>query len=170
MEDQWKATDRLTVNVGVRYEYSQLPQPTVCNQIYTQTCHVHSPVNDPMPRIGLAYRLNDKTVLRAGYGTFYARVMAATLQDLFTTGNGVAVQSISLASTQAPQLAAGPVFPNILPAVPTGINVSALNLQFTAPNWKTPYSEQGLFAIERQVTHDTDCHSVLDLESWRAVV
>ena len=111
VEDQWKATDRLTANIGVRYEYSQLPQPTICNKIYTQTCHIHSPVNAPMPRLGLAYRLNDKTVLRAGYGTFYARVMGATLQDLFTGGNGVAVQSVSLSSTQAPQFAAGPIFP-----------------------------------------------------------
>jgi hypothetical protein len=153
-EDQWHPTDRLTVNLGVRYEYSQLPQPTVCNQIYTQTCHIHSPVNDPMPRVGLAYRLDNKTVLRAGFGTYYARVMGATLQDLFTAGNGVVVSSISLAATQAPQLAAGPTFPNILPGVPTGINTASENLQFVAPNWKSPYSEQGLFAVDRQITRD----------------
>jgi hypothetical protein len=154
-QDQWKATDRLTVNIGVRYEYSQMPQPTVCNQIYTQTCHIHSPVNDPMPRIGLAYRLDDKTVLRAGFGTYYARVPAAMLQDLFTTGTGVVVSTISLSSTQAAQLKAGPVFPNILPGVPSGISTGSVGLQFVSPNWKTPYSENGLFAVDRQLTHDT---------------
>ncbi len=154
VQDQWHPVDRLTVDLGVRYEYSQLPQPTICNSIYTETCHIHSPVNAPMPRIGLAYRLNDKTVLRAGFGTFYARVQGATLQDLFTSGNGTVVSTISLASTQAAQLAAGPTFPTILGAIPTGVNASSVGLQFVSPNWKSPYSEQGVFAVERQVTHD----------------
>lgn len=155
VEDQWKVTNKLTATLGVRYEYSQLPQPKVCNTVYTQTCHVNSPGNFPMPRLGLAYRLDNKTVVRAGYGVFFARIPAAPLQNMFTTGTGVVVSSISLSSTQAAQLAAGPLYPNILPGVPTGINTSSVGLQFAAPNWKTPYSEQGLFAIEREVAHDT---------------
>lgn len=154
VEDQWHATDRLTATIGVRYEYSQLPSPKLCNTIYTQTCHINSPGNWPMPRIGLAYRLNEKTVLRAGYGVFFARIPGAPLQDLFTTGTGALVSTISLSSTQAAQVAGGPVFPNILAGVPTGVNASSVSLQFAAPNWKTPYSEQGLFAVERQVTKD----------------
>ena len=152
-EDQWKLTSNLQATIGVRYEYSQIPQPHTCNQIYTQTCHINSPANDIMPRIGLSYRANDKTVLRAGYGLFYARVMGATLQDLFT-GNGVTTQSISLAATQAAQLAAGPVFPNVLSAPPTGASISASSIQFAAPNWKVPYSEQGLLSIERELARD----------------
>ncbi len=155
VQDQWKATDRLTVNIGVRYEYSQMPQPKVCNPVFTQTCRIPSPLNDPMPRIGLAYRLDNKTVLRAGFGTYYARVPAAMLQDLFTTGTGVVVSNISLSGTQSAQQAAGPLFPNILPAVPSGISTSAVSLQFVAPNWKTPYSENGMIAIDRELTKDT---------------
>jgi hypothetical protein len=150
-EDEWRVTSKLTATIGLRYEYSQLPQPTTCNPIYTQTCHINSPGNEIMPRIGLAYRLNDKTVLRAGYGIFYDRVAGATLQDLFEN-NGVTTQSISLSATQAAQLAAGPVFPNILSTPTVGLGTS--NIQFAAPNWKVPYSEQGTFAVERQITHD----------------
>src|SRR5579863_4463978 len=153
VQDQWKVTPKFTVNAGLRYEYSQLPQPKNCNQIYTQTCHINSPGDNWAPRIGLAYRLDNKTVIRAGYGIFYARVMGATLQDLFT-GNGVTTVSDSLSSTNATQLAAGPTFPNILSAPPTGANVSASSIQFAAPNWKVPYSEQGTFAVERELTHD----------------
>jgi outer membrane receptor protein involved in Fe transport len=152
-EDQWKVTPKLTATIGVRYEYSQLPQPKTCNQTFTQTCHINSPADNWAPRIGLAYRLDNKTVIRAGYGIFYARVMGATLQDLFT-GNGVTTVSDSLASTQTAQFAAGPVFPNILSAPPTGASVSASSIQFAAPNWKVPYSEQGSFAVERELTHD----------------
>jgi len=154
VEDQWHVTPKLTATIGARYEYSQLPQPGTCNQIYTQTCHVNSQGTNWMPRIGLAYRVDSKTVVRAGFGTFYARVAGATLQDMYTSGNGVVITSISLAATQPAQLAAAPVFPNILSAVPSAANLGATSIQFAAPNWKTPYSEQGTFAIEREVMHD----------------
>ena len=103
-----------------------------------------------MPRIGLAYSLNSKTVLRAGYGMFYARFSGSTLGNLFT-GNAVTTTALSLSSTQTTQLAAGPVFPNILSAVPSGISLSAANIQFADPNLKTPYSEQGTVAVEREL-------------------
>ena len=79
VQDQWRVTPKLTATTASRYEYSQLPQPTAFNPIYPQTCHINSPRNDFMPRIGLAYRLDNKTVLRAGYGMFYARIAGATL-------------------------------------------------------------------------------------------
>ncbi len=152
VQDQWRISAKLTANYGIRYEYSALPQPTVFNQNFPQTGYINSPKNDVMPRIGLVYRLNDKTVLRAGYGMFYARVAGATLQDLFTV-NATTTSSVSLAATQAAQKAAGPVFPGILPAIP-GTGVSAVSFQFAAPNWKVPYSEQGTFAVERQLAPD----------------
>ncbi|HKQ88954.1 MAG TPA: TonB-dependent receptor [Candidatus Acidoferrales bacterium] len=150
VEDQWRATDRLTANIGLRYEYSQIPQPPACNSAAPVTCSINSPAKNFMPRIGLAYRLNDKTVVRAGYGLFYARMMGATLQDLFTQ-NGVTTTAISLASSNGSQKTAGPVFPNILTAPPTGLAQSALNIQFAAPNFSAPYSEQALIGIERQL-------------------
>ncbi len=84
---------------------------------------------------------------------FYARMAGATLQDLFTSGNGVTVTSITLNANQAPQLMAGPVFPNVLTAPPAAATVSAINLQLTAPNFKTPYSQQATLAVERDLTH-----------------
>ena len=154
LQDQWRVTDRLTVNYGARYEYAQLPQPKVCNPDYPLTCNVPSSPTNLAPRVGVAYRLNDKTILQAGYGMFYARFQGGTLNNLFTTGNGKAQTSVSLAATQPAQLAAGPVFPNALAAVPTGGNVSASSLQMLAPNLKTPYSEQGNIGIQRQLTSD----------------
>jgi len=153
-EDQWRATNKLTVNLGLRYEYSQLPQPKVCNPLAPLTCHVNSDGTNLMPRIGLAYRVDDKTVVRAGYGLFFARVMGATLQDLFT-GNGVTTQSLSLSGFNPMQLACGPVFPNIFTTPPACAAVSSSNtIQFASPNFKTPYSEQGLVAVERDFGHD----------------
>jgi carboxypeptidase family protein/TonB-dependent receptor-like protein len=151
VQDQWRATSKLTANLGLRYEYSHLPQPSVCNPAAPLTCHVNVPAKNFMPRIGLAYKLNDKTVVRAGYGIFYARVMGATLQDLFT-GNGVTTTAISLSINNPAQKAAGPVFPNILAAPPTGGTASTSTIQFAAPNLSAPYSEQAILGVERQLT------------------
>jgi hypothetical protein len=153
IQDQWRATPKFTVNVGARYEYEPLPQPKVCNPDYSQTCYINSRNTNLMPRIGLAYRLDEKTVLRAGFGLFYASVPGASLMNLWL-GNGVVQQAVSLSSTQPAQFAAGPVFPGNLSSVPIGYQLGAANIQLTDPHWKTPYSEQGTFAVERQLSHD----------------
>jgi hypothetical protein len=153
LQDEWRPFKNFTATLGGRYEYEQLPQPTKCNQDYTQTCHIYSKPTNVMPRIGLAYSLNNKTVIRAGYGMFYARVSGSTVSNMFT-GNGMTTTAVSLSGTQAPQRAAGPVFPNILSAVPTGVGVSASNIQFADPNLKTPYSEQATLAVERELMKD----------------
>ncbi|HEV2445423.1 MAG TPA: TonB-dependent receptor [Candidatus Sulfopaludibacter sp.] len=153
VQDQWRATDRLTLMLGLRYEHAQLPQPPVCNHDYPGTCQTPSQTKDFAPRLGLTYRLNDKTVLQAGYGIFFARFQGATFDNLFTTGNGITQPSIFLGATQPAQLAAGPVFPNALAAVP-GTGVGSTGLQYLAPNLKTPYSEQGNIGIQRQITSD----------------
>ena len=153
VQDQWRATDRLTVNLGLRWDYSHPSQPTITNPDWPQTAVVHTPRTNFAPRVGLAYRINDKTVLRAGYGMFYARFLAGLLENLYAS-NGVYTVSDSLNSTNSAQLAAGPVFPNVLAAPPTGATVAASTLQIAAPNLKTPYSQQGTFAIERQLGSD----------------
>ena len=153
VQDQWRLAPRFTANVGLRYEVEPFPQPTVCNPDYQQTCHINYQKNNFMPRLAFSYRLNDKTVVRAGYGLFYASVPGASLMNLFL-GNGVVQQQISLSSTQAAQLAQGPVFPNNLGAVPAGFKVGPPNIQFAAANWKRPYSEQATLAIERQLARD----------------
>jgi len=154
LEDQWRATDRLTVQLGARYEYAKLPQPKICNQAYTLTCQLSSTPDNLAPRIGLTYRVNDKTVIQAGYGVFHARFQGGTIDNLFTTGNGIYQTSVSLAATQSAQLAAGPVFPTALASAPAGGTVSAASLQYMEPGVKTPYAEQGNIGIQRQLSRD----------------
>jgi outer membrane receptor protein involved in Fe transport len=148
-QDEWRIAPKLTLNYGIRYEFATLPQPAMFNSVWPETGYINSPKDDFMPRIGLAYSLDSKTVLRAGFGMFYSRVAGATLQDLFTN-NAATFPSYSLAATQAVQKAAGPIFPNVLSTAPNVAGLAALSFQFAAPNWKVPYSENATVALARQ--------------------
>ena len=65
--DKWQATDKLTVNLGIRYDYQHM---------IPQTKDAFA------PRIGVAYAPDDKTVIRAGVGRFYEYQATAVASNL----------------------------------------------------------------------------------------
>ena len=150
--DQWKVSDRLTITLGVRYEYTYMPPPAQSNPLFTQTGEsLPSGPHDFMPRFGLAYRVNNKTTLRVSAGTFFARQVSGILDDVYT-GNGIYQISDSLSN--ATLIAQGPTFPNALAAPLTSITAGASVLDVLSPHLKTPYSEQATVAVQRQLTKE----------------
>ncbi len=149
-QDQWKVTPKLTATFGIRWDKSHVPNFPVVNSDFPQTGYIHTPSNNFAPRIGLAYRLNDKTAIRAGYGMYYARMLGGLIDNLWTT-NGLYQVADSFTTTNPTQLAVAPVFPNALAAAPTGAGVGAATLQFAAPNLKTPYTQQGNLSVSREL-------------------
>jgi hypothetical protein len=90
VQDDWRATSKLTINAGVRYEYES--PLTIATNIYSRfdtatgnllvagqngvssSLNVKTPKLNFSPRIGLAYAINDKTIFRAAFGTFYGTI------------------------------------------------------------------------------------------------
>ena len=153
-QDQFRIGDRFTLNYGIRYDYTDLPTPTVVNTNYPQTARINEYGKNIAPRIGFAYSLDDLTVLRGGYGIFYSRFQGTLIQTLFY-GNGTYQPVVSLNGTVASELAAGPVFPNKLPLTATNLPQGSVDVIFAAPDLRTPYVQQGDLALERQLSTNT---------------
>jgi len=163
LQDDWRVTPRLTLNLGLRYEYSRLPQPFLTNPLLPQTGNRPDDRNNFGPRVGFAWDINGdgKTSLRAGYGIYYGPIVNSTvLQALINTGSSAGQNTVSLQAAAVavpPALAnplgnpSAPVFPNILATAPAGS--AAVN--YFAKGFQNPMIHQGDVVLEREVARNT---------------
>ena len=119
VQDDIRLTDRLKLNVGLRYEYFGRPDANP-NPALPRTAAFPTDANNFGPRIGLAFDPTGagRTVLRAGAGLYYNVVVAQTY-NTFLRGNGVDVVSVNV----TPTTPGAPVFSRNKIAPPTGVSV-----------------------------------------------
>jgi outer membrane receptor protein involved in Fe transport len=79
-QDEWKATPKLTLTLGLRYDFETYPEQFVQRR----------DLNNFQPRVGLAYAFSPRTVLRAGFGIFNDRHFSSIGQLLTTVQLGSA--------------------------------------------------------------------------------
>ncbi len=116
----------------------------------------------PSPRIGIAYSLNDKTVIRTGYGVFFGVPYDGatrefnsnafqTTTSFVTTVGGNGVQPSALMSNPLPS--GGLLYPpgasqGLLTLVGTNLNTAY------PPTLRTPYNQQWNLSVQRSLTTD----------------
>jgi len=138
-QDTWQLTPNLTINLGLRWE---LYFPETVNGAgqggfadldtgairvagfgpYNTAMNVKKDYNNWAPRIGIAYQLDPKTVIRTGYGRSFDIGVFGTLFGHVVTQNLPVLANQSLtnkgANTAAFNLADGPT-PFVFPDVPS---------------------------------------------------
>ena len=154
-QDQFRINPDVVLNFGLRYDYTSIPQPSVVNPDYPQTGVIHSAIDNVAPRAGISYRLNSKTVARAGYGMFFARYQSGLINRLFAN-NGAYRKNITYNSGTPEQLAAGAVYPNYLPSTSFNPPAGTVDITFADKNLRNPYTHQANIALEREITANID--------------
>lgn len=144
-QDDWRILPRLSLSLGVRYEYQQLPNAVLPNSALPQTSQMPSDTNNIGPRLGFAWDVtgSGKTVVRGGYGLYYGRTINSTIFNaLVDTGAPGSQVSLSF----SPGAAGAPTFPAVL----TNLSGLGKNVAFFDPNFKNPQIHQ----IDLSVEHD----------------
>ena len=187
VQDDWRVTNKLTVNVGLRYEFMNAPYEVTDRlgnltfrrdaatgkysgtlmwastnpEIDPETGQRNQPAknlgygralmqsdyNNFAPRLGIAYQLSNKTVIRTGYGMFYNSTFVQELQDLRKFWPFTIQQVFTPNTGVRPDL-------SITDAGPSFSNTAAIGGWPQNPDNRTPYSQQWNFSIQQQIMSD----------------
>jgi hypothetical protein len=183
-QDSWKLTRRFTLDYGLRYdfqtylreEHGRMPvasfttvNPTVGlpgAEIYEATCHCQFSHNYPYafgPRVGAAYQINPKTVLRAGAGVTYGVVQTPqgvqySLANYYTfnaTGYGISPSPNGFpAANPFPNVTWPNYDPGRLPIQTNGLLPPSSPNTIFNPSARPPRTLQWSIGIQREVQKD----------------
>lgn len=150
IQDNWRLSPRLTLNLGLRYEMATVPEETQGRDVSLRNVTDSEPTIGPLfenptldnfaPRLGLAWDVfgDGQTALRAGYGLFYN---TNTQQDLIVT--------VTNPPFTPRFIIPRPVFPN--PPFERGIGNSIRPIEFDV---KTPSVHSWNLNLQQQVLGD----------------
>jgi outer membrane receptor protein involved in Fe transport len=155
-QDTWKPTNRLVLNLGLRYEYQQLPQPGEIttegvtfngNPRFPETMSFHQDKNNWAPRIGMTYDFGGDhfTVLRAAYGLFHGLTSNSAVANAILN-NGINQVNFFF----NPSTPGAPTYPSVLSSAPT-IAGSRPDLNYFASDLERPEVQSFDLSVERSL-------------------
>src|SRR6266566_2143383 len=143
-QDSWQLRPSLLVTYGVRYDRFLSPNPNA-SAPFPFSRNFNNPAGDVSPRLGLAWRVGSKTVVRASWGMFYdAPPTNLWFNALSNDGSGR-----SFNASLSPGQPGAPPFPQPLttataPATPSVFTVT--------PNFKNAYALTATIQVSRELT------------------
>ncbi len=175
-QDDWRVTDKLTVNLGMRYEFAtpRWERDNVLTNFdpasnamvkakdggLSERTLVNPDRTDWGPRIGLAYTLTPKTVLRGGYGISYAFINRLGSADELGINYPQVVlavinQSIPAGSSSLPAgFITAPNFPtNLLD--PASISLTNVNVAYIPRDTHWPRVQTWFLSAQRELFKNT---------------
>ncbi len=191
VQDDWKANDKLTLNLGLRWNYRPIPYEAhnrmgwldssnslggLCiadpalttdgiapsgNGFY-RYCGTNHPgsteLNNFGPRVGAAYRVDNKTVVRGGFGFFWDGVEGREMDDAGDIYPYDARQSVEQFSGQTSYQTTNQLWPNFSTVAPVTGGYSGPDT-FLAPMLThtpmNPLVQQASFSVERELARNT---------------
>jgi hypothetical protein len=165
VQDDWKVNSRLTLNLGLRYEFatpifeannqlSNFNTKTLSMQLASSSDRytVNPNTKDFGPRVGAAFALDPKTALRGGFGISYSH-WNRTGSSYLTLNAPFGI--IALANVY-PSL---PTYLNTEASFPanfvasTNTNYPAMALQYMPPNSPDTQVRSYFFSVQRDMGH-----------------
>lgn len=165
-QDDWKVTSRLTINLGLRYDFATWPYEgadrmanfdvatgtifTPANSRYGRSL-VRSDKNNFAPRVGLAYLLTPETVVRVGYGRFFMLFERAGSEDQlalnlpFLVNNVVGAPNASRTANNIRLRTGFNLSLSPSAVIPVTVRVRAVN-----PEARTPVIDQWNVGVQRR--------------------
>jgi hypothetical protein len=151
VQDDWTMTSRLTLNLGLRYDISK-------GQFAERVAILPwVPAGRPIqknrfgPRVGFAYTLNDRTVIRGGTGKYFADVSDQV--SSWTERYGGGEINAQVANDGRADFAGNPWNGRPQPTYEEALRIPGLRKsvsQIATPGLEVPYSYQSSIGLQRQ--------------------